>query len=165
MLQPGKSKVSRTNSKYINPVRSERMYSIADLNVPPPPPPPPPASELTLSESATETASVTSGRQKHTRDHSQASTSIRAYPLVNRPVSSAPADLTPLHGFLSSFQPSLLHVAPILVALGIREEEHLRAVAGLSEETRNREVREVALEKGMTVLEWAMLLDKTRVRP
>ncbi|KAF7969362.1 hypothetical protein HWV62_27484 [Athelia sp. TMB] len=154
----GKPKVSRANSKYVNPIRSERMYTLADLDIPPPP------SESTISESTMETASTISAKPKHTRDHSQTSTSLHAYPLLTRPASFAPAEPTSLSGFLSSFQPSLLHVAPVLGSLGIRDEEHLRAVAALSEETRNREVREIALQKGMTVLEWAMLLDRTRSR-
>ena len=63
---------------------------------------------------------------------------------------------------MCTFQPSLSHIAPVLSSLGIRSEDHLRAVARLSEETRDREVREVALQKGMTVVEWAMLLDRIR---
>lgn len=157
VLQPGKHKVSRSNSKYVNPIRSERMYTLADLDVPPP-------TESAVSDLTAETASTISTKPKHTRDPSGGSSSIRAYPLLNPPTSATPAASTTLSGFLSSFQPSLLHVAPVLASLGIRDEAHLRAVAGLSEETRNREVREVALQKGMTVLEWAMLLDRTRSR-
>ncbi|KZP23311.1 hypothetical protein FIBSPDRAFT_1043017 [Athelia psychrophila] len=153
---PGKAKVSRSNSKYVNPIRSERMYTLADLDIPP--------TESTVSDLTMETASTISAKPKHTREPSGGSSSIRAYPLLNPPTSFAPAASTTLSGFLSSFQPSLLHVAPVLASLGIRDEEHLRAVAGLSEETRNREVREIALQKGMTVLEWAMLLDRTRSR-
>jgi hypothetical protein len=65
-----------------------------------------------------------------------------------------------LEAILSSCEPSLLHIAPILEALGIRREEHLRAVAKLSEDTRDKEVREQALKKGVTVVEWAILLDR-----
>lgn len=56
--------------------------------------------------------------------------------------------------------PSLLHIIPVLASLGITRKEHLRAVARLTEETRDREVREEALRKGVTVMEWAILLDK-----
>ncbi|KAG7450978.1 uncharacterized protein BT62DRAFT_926639 [Guyanagaster necrorhizus] len=63
---------------------------------------------------------------------------------------------------LSSCEPSLLHVAPALVSLGIKSVEHLRAVGRLTEEVRDREVRDGALKKGLTVMEWAILLDKLR---
>jgi hypothetical protein len=49
---------------------------------------------------------------------------------------------------------------PALLRLGIRSKEHLRAVADLTEETRDREVREEALRNGVTVVEWAILLDR-----
>lgn len=61
---------------------------------------------------------------------------------------------------LDSCEPSLLHIAPVLESLGMTSEEHLRAVARLSEETRDREVREEALRMGVSVVEWAILLDK-----
>lgn len=61
---------------------------------------------------------------------------------------------------LSSCEPPLLHISPLLSNLGISTEGHLRAVARLSEETRDREVREEALKQGVTVMEWAILLDK-----
>lgn len=67
-----------------------------------------------------------------------------------------------LDNILSSFQPSLLHITPVLASLGIRHEEHLRAVGRLSDETRDREVKEVALKEGVTVVEWAMLVDRIR---
>jgi hypothetical protein len=61
---------------------------------------------------------------------------------------------------LASCFPSLLHIKPALLRLGIRTEEHLRAVGRLSEDTRDREVKEEALRNGVTVVEWAILLDK-----
>ncbi|KAI0056543.1 hypothetical protein BV25DRAFT_1562483 [Artomyces pyxidatus] len=61
---------------------------------------------------------------------------------------------------LSTCQPSLLHIAPILEELGVRRSDHLRALARMSEETRDREVKEEALKKGITVVEWAIFLDK-----
>ncbi|KAI0079511.1 hypothetical protein K474DRAFT_1705610 [Panus rudis PR-1116 ss-1] len=61
---------------------------------------------------------------------------------------------------LTSCEPSLLHIAPILSELGITRLEHLRAINRLSEETRDREVKEEALRKGVTVMEWAILVDK-----
>ena len=61
---------------------------------------------------------------------------------------------------LSSCDPSLLHIAPILYELGIKRVDHLRAIARLSEETRDREVKEQALRRGVTVVEWAIFLDR-----
>ncbi|KAI0715667.1 hypothetical protein C8T65DRAFT_738525 [Cerioporus squamosus] len=61
---------------------------------------------------------------------------------------------------LSSCDPSLLHIAPVLYELGIKRVDHLRAVARLTEETRDREVKEQALKRGVTVVEWAIFLDK-----
>ncbi|KAF9451829.1 hypothetical protein P691DRAFT_698441 [Macrolepiota fuliginosa MF-IS2] len=61
---------------------------------------------------------------------------------------------------LDSCQPSLLHILPVLTRLGITKVEHLKAVTRLSEEMRDREVREEALRMGVTVVEWAILLDK-----
>lgn len=54
----------------------------------------------------------------------------------------------------------MLYLAPVLVGLGIKTKDHLRAVGRLREETRNREVREEALKRGMTIMEWAILLDR-----
>jgi hypothetical protein len=59
---------------------------------------------------------------------------------------------------LDSCQPSLLHIAPVLAQLGITNVEHLKAVIRLSEEMRDREVREEALRMGVTRVEWAVLL-------
>ena len=61
---------------------------------------------------------------------------------------------------LASCEPPLLHIGAALRELGIVKMEHLRAVARLTEETRDREVREPALKRGVTVVEWAILLDK-----
>lgn len=64
---------------------------------------------------------------------------------------------------LGSCKPSLLRIAPILARLGITKVEHLKAVSRLSEEMRDREVREEALRMGITVVEWAVLLDQVRM--
>lgn len=61
---------------------------------------------------------------------------------------------------LASCQPSLLHLTESLQELGIQREEHLRALAKMHEEIRDREVKEEALKKGVTVVEWAIFLDK-----
>ncbi|KAJ7878871.1 hypothetical protein B0H14DRAFT_1630753 [Mycena olivaceomarginata] len=69
--------------------------------------------------------------------------------------------LTPtLEDILISCEPSLLHICPVLQRVGILGAEHLRAVGKLSEETRNKEVKEEVLKLGVTVIEWAILLDK-----
>ncbi|KAH9841672.1 uncharacterized protein C8Q71DRAFT_343230 [Rhodofomes roseus] len=79
------------------------------------------------------------------------------------PADGAKATSTsPVELILASCEPSLLHIAPILSELGMQRMEHLRAIARLSEDTRNREVKEYALKRGVTVVEWAILLDKLR---
>jgi hypothetical protein len=65
-----------------------------------------------------------------------------------------------IESVLSSCQPSLLHLAPILEELGVRHSEHMTALARMREETRDREVKEEALRKGVTIVEWAILIDK-----
>lgn len=65
-----------------------------------------------------------------------------------------------VEAILAACDPSLLHIAPVLHELGIRRVDHLRAVARLSEETRDREVKEQALRRGVSVVEWAIFLDK-----
>lgn len=61
---------------------------------------------------------------------------------------------------LADCEPSLIHIAPALGALGITRLEHLRAINRLSDETRDKEVKEEALRQGVTVMEWAILVDK-----
>jgi len=53
-----------------------------------------------------------------------------------------------------------LHLLPILEELGVRHSEHITALARMREETRDREVKEEALKKGISVVEWAILIDK-----
>ncbi|KAI0657278.1 hypothetical protein C8Q70DRAFT_1055812 [Cubamyces menziesii] len=65
-----------------------------------------------------------------------------------------------VEAILASCDPSLLHIAPVLQELGIKRVDHLRAVARLSEDTRDREVKEQALRRGVSVVEWAIFLDK-----
>lgn len=61
---------------------------------------------------------------------------------------------------LASCEPSLLHVAHAINELGIRKVEHLRAMARMDPETRDRELKGPALMRGVTVMEWAILIDK-----
>lgn len=65
-----------------------------------------------------------------------------------------------VEAILAACDPSLLHIAPVLHELGIVRVDHLRAVARLSEETRDREVKQQALRRGVSVVEWAIFLDK-----
>jgi len=67
-----------------------------------------------------------------------------------------------LERMLASCDPPLTHLAPILAELGVRRDEHLRALARMRSDTRDREVREDALRKGVTVVEWAILIDRLR---
>lgn len=73
---------------------------------------------------------------------------------------SRAATASPIDLILASCEPSLLHISPILTELGIFKMEHLRAIARLSEDTRERELKGPALKRGVTVMEWAILLDK-----
>jgi len=61
---------------------------------------------------------------------------------------------------LASCEPSLVHIAPLLRRLGIRRVGHLKAIARLTPPTRDREVKEDAFRQGITVMEWAILVDK-----
>ncbi|KAI0260232.1 hypothetical protein BC834DRAFT_973612 [Gloeopeniophorella convolvens] len=65
-----------------------------------------------------------------------------------------------LETVLGSCQPSLLHLLPVLEELGFRRPEHMTALIRMREETRDREVKEEALKKGITVVEWAIFIDK-----
>ncbi|KAF9027407.1 hypothetical protein BDZ89DRAFT_1134203 [Hymenopellis radicata] len=69
---------------------------------------------------------------------------------------------TAFQDILSSCNPSLSHIADPLQSLGINSEAHLRAISSMTEGVRDREVRDEALKKGITVMEWALLLDKIR---
>ncbi|KAL0573707.1 hypothetical protein V5O48_008251 [Marasmius crinis-equi] len=74
--------------------------------------------------------------------------------------STQPSSVHPLEELLGSCQPPLSHLGPVLLELGIQTEDHLKAVGKMSETTRDRELKQVALKRGVTVFEWAILLDK-----
>ena len=76
------------------------------------------------------------------------------------PGSSFSSPTSDFEKFLDGCNPSLVHVSGILKTLGIYKLEHLKAVARLSPEMRDREVKDVALRLGMTVVEWAILVDR-----
>ncbi|KZV62506.1 hypothetical protein PENSPDRAFT_658055 [Peniophora sp. CONT] len=65
-----------------------------------------------------------------------------------------------LERILASCDPPLVHLGPVLASLGVRRDEHLRALGRMRAETRDREVREDALKQGVTVVEWAILIDR-----
>lgn len=71
--------------------------------------------------------------------------------------------MTSVELILGDCEPSLLHIAPILSELGIFKVEHLQAMKRLSEEIRDREIKEQALKRGVTVMEWAILVDKLQL--
>ncbi|KAF8443252.1 hypothetical protein L210DRAFT_3535228 [Boletus edulis BED1] len=76
------------------------------------------------------------------------------------PARSRSSSTSSIEGVLASCEPSLVHIVPVLSNLGIRRQEHLRAFARLRVETRDREMKEEMLKQGVTLLEWAILVDK-----
>lgn len=133
------------------------MYSAADLDVPPPP------SEFTPSQFEAAYMQPTNPSPTKKRFDNYAPVPAAVYRAIIPPYSSSiPTNPLALNAILSTFQPSLIHIAPILMGLGIQTEAHLRAVGRLSEETRDREVKDVALHRGVSVVEWAMLVDRIK---
>ncbi|KAI6123420.1 hypothetical protein EDD16DRAFT_1566347 [Pisolithus croceorrhizus] len=135
-----------------SPTRSERIYTMAEIsaltgqkNSPP--------RNIALGNNGTyynRSASMVSS-PRHTR----------AEPRMSPPVGrTRSTSTTSVEMVLASCQPSLLHIAPVLYSLGIKQREHLRALVRLREETRDREMKEEMLRKGVTMLEWAILMDK-----
>lgn len=136
-----------------SPTRSERIYTMAELNA------------LTGQKSSPPRQTVLAG-YKNPYNRSTNSNSppkhFRSDFRTSSPVASRTrsASTTSVEMVLASCQPSLLHIAPVLYSLGIKQREHLRALARLREGTRDREMKEEMLKKGVTVLEWAILMDK-----
>lgn len=75
-------------------------------------------------------------------------------------IKSSSSDSLAFERILESCRPSIVHIAPMLASLGITSEEHLAAIARLSPDTRDREVKDEALRLGVTVMEWAILVDR-----
>ncbi|KAG1716066.1 hypothetical protein ID866_1092 [Astraeus odoratus] len=144
---------SEKRVKSPSPTRSERIYTMAEL------------SALTGQKSSPPRRNALTGYGKY-YNRSASSTSpqqnIRADPRMSPPIAvrTRSTSTTSVEMVLASCQPSLLHIAPVLYGLGIKQREHLRALARLREETRDREMKEEMLKKGVTVLEWAILMDK-----
>jgi len=85
---------------------------------------------------------------------------VPRYGQLPSPPSSRDQDSRGINDVLASCTPSLLHISSVLKSMGIHTKEHLKAVAALTPETRDREVRHVALQNGITLIEWAVLLDR-----
>jgi len=77
-------------------------------------------------------------------------------------LSGTSSSASTLELLLASCQPALLHLTEPLQELGIQREEHLRALAKMHEGIRDREVKEEALKKGVSVVEWAIFLDRLK---
>ncbi|KAF9222899.1 hypothetical protein BS17DRAFT_782775 [Gyrodon lividus] len=141
-----------------SPTRSERIYTMAELNA-----------GLTgkkLKNSPPRRSAFTGLETQYNRSGSSGSPPqyLRSKRRTSPPaqIGSRSASASSVEIVLASCQPSLLHIAPVLSSLGIRRDEHLRALARLREETRDREMKEEMLKQGVTVLEWAILMDKLR---
>jgi len=136
-----------------SPTRSERIYTMAEI------------SALAAQKSSPPRRSAQTGYGNYDANKRVSSTSPtrnRADPRRSPTVvaRTRSTSTTSVEIVLASCQPSLLHIAPVLYSLGIKQGEHLRALARLREETRDREMKEEMLRKGVTVLEWAILMDK-----
>ncbi|KAH7928436.1 hypothetical protein BV22DRAFT_207810 [Leucogyrophana mollusca] len=162
-------KGAHRRAKPPSPTRSERMYSMAELKA---------LSSMQAKTSPRSDKMEFGGGQRNDGLASEMhmSRSSNSPPRNTSPPSNQRRSSPPAHGhssggtrasssssmemILASCQPTLLHIAPVLASLGIRQEEHLRAMARLREETRDREVKEEVLKKGVSVLEWAILMDR-----
>ncbi|OAX41668.1 hypothetical protein K503DRAFT_467391 [Rhizopogon vinicolor AM-OR11-026] len=128
-----------------SPSRSERIYTMAELKAMAAVPRGPPQGSSTNSNSP----------PRSLPGKSLGWPSAAAPVMGIRSTSTSAVEMV-----LASCQPTLLHIAPVLASLGIRREEHLRALVRLREETRDREMKEEVLKQGVTVLEWAILMDR-----
>lgn len=81
---------------------------------------------------------------------------------AQHPPSSSPPPALTLPALLSTPTPPLTHLLPTLARLGITAPAHLAALARMGEDVRDREVRGVALAEGVSVFEWACLVDLGR---
>ncbi|TFK27571.1 hypothetical protein FA15DRAFT_701779 [Coprinopsis marcescibilis] len=67
-----------------------------------------------------------------------------------------------LERILETCRPSLVRIKPALGKLGITHKDHLRALNELDPETRDRELKEEALRNGVTLMEWAILVNRLK---
>lgn len=127
--------------------RAPSKLKDASVILPSPPPPPPPRGKEHYSQSTPIEKALPPFPFHATRSGSTIS-SIKSESTLQ------------LEVVLESCEPSLVHIVPTLQRLGIRKVEHLRAVANLTPATRDREIKENALQLGITVMEWAIFVDK-----
>ncbi|EIW81138.1 hypothetical protein CONPUDRAFT_165355 [Coniophora puteana RWD-64-598 SS2] len=100
----------------------------------------------------------------HSHSHTQSQLHSHSHSLSHSEgIPTPPAPSAYVSRFLTTHcTPPLTHLAPVLGALGVAGETHMRAMARLSEETRDREVKAEMLRRGATVLEWAVFVDALR---
>ncbi|KAG8214336.1 hypothetical protein J3R82DRAFT_9299 [Butyriboletus roseoflavus] len=138
-----------------SPTRSERIYTLAEINA---------LTGQSMKHSPPRRNGFTGQEPQHNRSMSSSSPpqnlKIKHPTSSPAPVRSRSSSTSSIEGVLASCQPSLVHIAPVLLNIGIRRQEHLRALARLREETRDREMKEEMLKQGVTLLEWAILVDK-----
>ncbi|TFK52204.1 hypothetical protein OE88DRAFT_1734240 [Heliocybe sulcata] len=94
-----------------------------------------------------------------TQTHTGLSTSSRVSPNNNPAPSPPPQTIAAL---LTALTPPLTHLLPTLARLGITHPQHLGALARMEGEVRDREVRSVAMGEGVSVFEWAVLVEVGR---
>ena len=135
-----------------SPTRSERMYTLAEINA---------LTGQSMKHSPPRRNGFTGQELQYNKTTSNSSPpqNPKTKHLTSSPVRVRNRSSS-VEGVLASCRPSLLHLAPVLYNLGIRRQEHLRAFARLREETRDREMKEEMLKQGVTLLEWAILVDK-----
>ncbi|KAF9236971.1 hypothetical protein BU15DRAFT_63582 [Melanogaster broomeanus] len=156
-LKPQKATVVKREqrAKDPSPTRSERIYTMAELNA---------LTGQNLKNSPRRRGAFLGQEAQYNRS-ANSNSSLKMLKIKHRMgspalVESRSSSASSVEIVLASCQPSLLHIAPVLFGLGIRKEEHLRALARMREETRDREMKEEMLKQGVTVLEWAILVDK-----
>lgn len=152
---PGNIAKLEKRARDSSPTRSERIYTLAEINA---------LTGQNMKYSPPRRNGFTGKEVHHSRGASSSSPpqNPKAKHLTSSaaPTRTRSSSTSSVEGVLASCQPSLLHIAQVLSNLGIRRQEHLRALARLREETRDREMKEEMLKQGVTLLEWAILVDK-----
>lgn len=136
---------------------SEPTSGSSDSELPPTPPPKPPKLTIRTTEAIQSSTPVDPHMQTlpsfhPTKDGSPIST-IR---------STTSASSHTFDKILNSCKPSLVHLVGPLEKLGITTVEHLQALGDLNPNIRDRELKDDALRLGVTVMEWAILVDRLR---
>ncbi|KAG6370561.1 hypothetical protein JVT61DRAFT_11355 [Boletus reticuloceps] len=143
------------HAKDPSPTRSERIYTLAEINA---------LTGQSIKHSAPGKNGFSGKEPRHNRSTSNSlppqNPNFKHLTCLSVPGRSRSSSTSSIEGVLASCEPSLVHIAPALSSLGIRHQEHLRAFARLRVETRDREMKEEMLKQGVTLLEWAILVDK-----